>query len=353
MNPSRNTKNLLWWGRFDPDYSRNGIIRNILKNSGYTLTDFRPAVSALGNLEFRFTKTKRPDAVWVPAFRQRDFNAARRYADRENIPIIFDPLISAWDKAVYERQKFLQDDRRAKKLLEKEQSMFSRADLLLADTPPHAGFFIETLSASPKTVHVVPVGAEEKLFSEQPHGNVQQVEVLFYGSFISLQGPEVITEAARLVPEVQWTMLGNGPLFETCRNRGRDTGNLRFEQWLPYDALAPRIGRASLLLGIFGTSLKAARVIPNKVYQTLACGRPVITRYSEAYPEELMNSPDCGITFIPPGDPEALAEAVRMSTLSQVPLAQRCHRARTTYERYFSEQSVKQALISALSSLGL
>ena len=266
------------------------------------------------------------------------------------MPLIFDPLISGWDKAVYERRKFLKTDRRALKLLKREQFMFSRADLLLADTTPHARFFIETLEGSPDTVHVVPVGAEEVLFPQQPHSNARQTEVLFYGSFINLQGPEVIAEAAALVPELQWTMVGNGPLLDTCRHLGRDLDNLRFEEWLAYEALAARIGEAAILLGIFGSSPKAGRVIPNKVYQTLACGRPVITRWSDAYPEELMDNPNCGITFVPPGDPQALAEAVQKLAKPGVSFSNHCSQARDTYERHFSEKLVKRALLAALSS---
>ena len=224
MHPGKKSKTLLWWGRFDPHYSRNRIIRNILHQSGYSITDFRPKISPLGGIEFLFAGISKPDAVWVPAFRQHDFHSALRYARKKGVPLIFDPLISAWDKAVYERQKFLATDRRALKLLETEQFMFSRADLLLADTTPHARFFTETLKASPETVKVVPVGAEEALFSEQPPAHARRSEVLFYGSFINLQGPEVIVEAAALVPDVQWTLVGNGPLLDACRHRGKRSG---------------------------------------------------------------------------------------------------------------------------------
>lgn len=353
MSSNKKLKHLLWWGRFDPDYSRNRIIRKLLHESGYKITDFRPRISPLGSIEFLLSRLRKPDAVWVPTFRQRDFHPARRYADKQGIPVIFDPLISGWDKAIYERKKFQDTDRRAIKLLKWEQSMFSRADLVIADTTLHAQFFIETLNASPENIHIIPVGAEESLFSKQPYKPAKQTEVLFFGSFIQLQGPEVIVNAARLAPELQWTMLGNGPLLKTCRQLSSDLDNISFEDWLPYGELATRIGKADILLGIFGQSPKAGRVIPNKVYQALACGRPLVTRHSDSYPAILRDNSESGIIFIPPGDPPALAAAVRMIVNSKVTFSQRCNQARLTYEGYFSEKFVKKALHTALASLRL
>lgn len=353
MGSNRTLKHILWWGRFDPDYSRNRIIRKLLIESGYNITDFRPRISPLGSIEFFLSRLRKPDAVWVPTFRQRDFHPACRYADKQRIPIIFDPLISGWDKAIYERKKFQETDRRAIKLLKWEQSMFSRADLVIADTSLHAQFFRETLNASPENIHVIPVGAEEPLFSWQPYKPSQLTEVLFFGSFIQLQGPEVIVKAARLAPELHWTMLGSGPLLRTCQQLSSDMDNISFEEWLPYDQLPGRIGKADVLLGIFGQSPKSGRVIPNKVYQALACGRPLVTRHSDSYPTILKNNSESGITFVPPGDPSALAAGVRTLVNSETTVSQRCYQARSTYESYFSKKFVKKALHTALASLQL
>ena len=135
----RNTtsnKNILWWGRFDPNYSRNRILRSLLLECGYSLQDFIPRSSFLAPIEAVFTSFDKPAALWVPAFRQRDYSAARRFADRHSLPLIFDPLISAWDKAVFERNKFSQNSSKSRRLLAWEQSLFSRADLVIADTDP-------------------------------------------------------------------------------------------------------------------------------------------------------------------------------------------------------------------------
>ncbi len=349
-------KTILCWGRFDRHYSRNRILRQLLTEAGWTVQEFLPRVSELGGLEAMLRGVARPDALWVPAFRQRDFPAARRFASRHRIPLLFDPLISAWDKAVHERQKFSEESFRAGRLLRAERQLFSRADLLLADTAPHARFFVEKLHAPAASTFVVPVGAEEGIFTCQPPaGSATRAggrpEILFYGSFIGLQGSRTIAAAARLVPEASWVLLGDGPERQACTELAAGHPQIRFEPPIPYRDLPGRIARADLLLGVFGPSAKAARVIPNKVYQALACGRPVLTRESPAYPEELVQDPESGIAFVPAADPEALATAARELIADPNRLARAAGWARGSYEKWFSTEQLRRALAVVLARL--
>lgn len=350
------SRTILWWGRFDPDYSRNRILRDILAESGYRIEDFVPRSSFFGGLEAYFTNLGKPDGVWVPAFRHRDFGSARTFADTHGIPLIFDPLISSWDKVVFERQKFPQHHSKAVRLQNWERALFSRADLVIADTKQHARFYIDQLGAPESWTRVVPVGAEESIFkpcrASRPSTD-SPLEILFYGSFIALQGPGVVVEAAARVGEANWTMLGDGPLRSACEDEAQGLTNLRFEAWLPSKDLGERICRADLLLGIFGTSSKAGRVIPNKVHQALACGRPVVTRESAAYPAEIGNDMAAGITFVPPGNSEALAAAVQAIRCGKDNLPEWGHRAHQTYQRWFSRERVSQALLDSLALIGL
>ena len=62
------------------------------------------------------------------------------------------------------------------------------------------------------------------------------------------------------------------------------------------------------VLGVFGTTPKTGMVIPNKVYQSMACGRPVVTADTPAVRE--IFTPGEHLVCVPPGDPGALAEAL-------------------------------------------
>jgi glycosyltransferase involved in cell wall biosynthesis len=217
----------------------------------------------------------------------------------------------------------------------------------------HAEFYVAELAVRAECTRVVQVGADETLLrfqATQIQGAMP--EVLFYGSFINLQGPEVIVEAALTMPEVSWTLLGDGPLRQTCLSRSGGMAHIRFEDWVPYEDLQLRIGRASILLGIFGPSPKAGRVIANKVFQALACGRPRVTRDSKAFPTALRNGRPCGISFVPAGDPAALAAAVRELLKKPELLPVRGQQARASYESSFSEDGIRKALVDALRLIG-
>ena len=88
---------LLWWGRSDPAYARNLILRHCLEALGWQVVDFRPRSSPTARLEARRIRT-RVDAVWVPCFRQRDALGAAAWARSRGLPLLMDPFISAYDK---------------------------------------------------------------------------------------------------------------------------------------------------------------------------------------------------------------------------------------------------------------
>lgn len=352
MSPG--TKTVLWWGRFDPDYSRNRILRALLPGLGWRIVDFHPALSGMADLEAWLRRLPRPDLVWVPCFRQRDYAAARRWSRARGVPLLFDPLISAYDKQVFEREKVTPDSLAARRLLAWERNLFQSADRVIADTPAHADFFAETLLVDRDKLHVVYVGAEQPLFSPgTPHAPNNTLEVLFHGSFIPLQGPQVIIEAARVYqgPPVRWVLLGNGPLLGECKRKAEGLTNVVFENWLPYTQLPERIRRADILLGVFGTTPKAQRVIPNKVYQALACGKPLITRRAPSYPDDLIEGGNSGIIWVLAADAVALAAAVAALSSQPCQLDAIGTAARTSYERLFSTDVIHQQLRAALAAL--
>lgn len=351
---SHSKKNVLWWGRFDPGYSRNRILQSAFKKLGWAVRTYRPKFSALGYIESFIHVIDKPDLVFVPCFRQRDIAAAATYCKHNGIKLMIDPLISAFDKQVNERSKFSAVSPPGRKLREYESYLFQQADILLADTAEHAQFFIDELQVTEDKVYVVYVGAED-IFqpADVNKSNHKLTEILFFGSFIQLHGANHILQAARLVDmdNVRWIMLGDGEERDRLEREATDLKNIVFEKSIAYEKLPGRILSADILLGIFGDTPKASRVIPNKVYQSLACGKPVITRSAPAYPAQLRDNNDHGITWVPAANPEALAQAVReMLMLESAEIIKQGHTARKTFEYYFSFGRIVRQLESALTT---
>ena len=130
--------------------------------------------------------------------------------------------------------------------------------------------------------------------------------MLFVGKLIPLHGLETILAAARLAPEIPFRVVGNGQLDTLLVER---PPNVEWVEWVDYERLPEEIQRAGCALGVFGTSAKAGRVIPNKAFQALACGTPLVTADTPAA-RELLRDGESAL-LVPPGDPEALAAAVR------------------------------------------
>src|SRR5437764_1167947 len=147
-------------------------------------------------------------------------------------------------------------------------------------------------------------GVEERLF--RPGWSPgEPFTCLFVGKLIPLHGVETILGAARAAPELSLRIVGSGQLEHLLAER---PPNVEWVRWVDYEELPGELRRAGCALGIFGTSAKAQRVIPNKAFQALACGTPLITADTPAARELLVHEESA--LLVPPGDPQALAAAV-------------------------------------------
>ena len=244
---------------------------------------------------------ERFDAVLVGYPGHADLPAARRAA--RGAPVVFSPLVSLFDTLVEDRGRFGRGSVAARVLRSVDRLALRAADLVVADTEAHADY-LAALGDIPRTrVAVALVGAEERLFrppwapSEPP---------LFVGKLIPLHGLETILEAARRAPELRLRVAGSGQLAPLLELR---PANVEWTRWIPYERLPAELRAAACALGIFGTSAKAARVIPNKAFQALACGTPLVTADTPAARELLVDGESA--LLVTPGDPDALADALR------------------------------------------
>lgn len=254
-------------------------------------------------------------ALYVPEFRHKDMPLAHLLARRSGIPCIFDPLVSRFDTRVHDRGDADVRGLQAAHNKNLDRMSFALADLVLADTQAHADLYMTELAPPDTRVRVLEVGYDDAVFRPAPAPRDDGTAiVLFYGSFLPLHGVEVVAEAAaRLRPNarIRFELVGGGQTRPEVEHIVRDQrlGNVSLVDRVPLAELPAHIARATVCLGIFGTTPKAMRVIPNKVYQCMGMERAVITMDSPALRATFQSGEE--LVAVPAGDADALAHAIQ------------------------------------------
>ena len=359
-------RRVLFWGRFDHGYSKTRVNAAAFRALGWEVDYFDVKwCCRLGDVEAFFRgldRRPRPDLVLVPVCRQRDIAAACRWAHKRGIKVLFDPMISAWDKKVLEQKKWKAEERRAKRLLAWEKKIMAMPDFITWDTSCHVDFAAEYLDVPREKMTPLFTGTDEEVFKPvvEDVGRVERVDradgvfkVLYHGAYLPLHGTEVIVEAARMTQDlpIQWDFLGWGAYKASTEAKAVGLKNVRFLEKVPYVKVPEVICAHDIVLGVFGTTAKAARVIGNKVYECMACGRPTINEFCTGYPP---SAKDCkAIKFIPAGDPAALVKAVEEYRADWANKEMYFREARAFFERELSMKVVTAQLRDILCRMGL
>lgn len=145
--------------------------------------------------------------------------------------------------------------------------------------------------------------------------NIKPYSVLFWGNYIPLQGTQYIIRAAASLCDrsrFRFTMIGDGQTHDETVTLARTlkAANVRFIGRLPIEELPRFIADADICLGIFGDTNKAARVIPNKAYETIAMRKPLISADTPAMRELFVDRQN--ILFCRRADSEDLADKIAL-----------------------------------------
>ena len=238
-------------------------------------------------------------------------------------PLVFSPLISLYDTLVDDRRSVAEGSVMSRFLRWLDRQACAKADLVLLDTEAHIDYFAQAFNLPRKRFARAFVGAVEPDEADGPdlregaaakEGPDAPFRVLFVGKFTPLHGLPFMVEAAnRLkdVPDIVFHFVGSGQMSDEIHDTARrlNLENVRFTDWIPYEQLHRFLQGWGVCLGIFGTSDKAARVIPGKVFVALSAGKAVITADSPAVRELLTDGENA--VLCRRGDPEALAGAIR------------------------------------------
>ena len=310
-----NNLRILYFGVYEPNYARNWVLINGLKSNGVEVLELRqkPGRFALFKLFLSYLKFKQDyDAMIVGFPGQEVMFLARLLVWRK--PIIFDAFTSHYGGYILDRKRWAKKSLRAYYFKFLDKWSCKLANVVLLDTDAHINFFVQEFNLPKEKFRSIWIGANDDNFKpveiEKAAGN--KFSVVFFGTYVPLQGAEYIVRAAKLLEnekDIVFHFFGKGQDGPKCMKLADELGlkNIEFIGMIKPEELRLKIASSDVVLGLFGDTPKTSLVIPNKVYEATAMRKPVITSDTAAI-RELFNESD--LFLVNAASPEEIAKAI-------------------------------------------
>lgn len=276
------------YGVHDPGYPRNARLRSFLvERLGADVTVLvrarvggrvRRIVADVAGL---WRASRGADVIVLSEFRLTHAPLVWAVARLRGARFVVDHFVGLHETVIEDWRRAAPGGLTARRLAAQDALAARLADVCLTDTAPRA----ERLTAQhSRPVLALPVGAPAwaRPTPLQPAED-GALRVLYYGNYIPLHGVDIVVqvlaELARSRPFVA-TFIGDGPDRRAIELAVTSLGyadRCRFLDPVAEAELARHIEASDVVLGVFGTSQKAMDVVPNKVWQGLACGRLTVT----------------------------------------------------------------------------
>ena len=230
--------------------------------------------------------------------------------------IIFDAFISDYDNLVIDR-KIVKNPILSRLLWFGDKYSCAVSDKVILDTNEHIKYFCQEFGLNRQKFDRVFIGADGdilKIKEEEGRENRRLFEVLFYGTYIPVHGIDYILKAAAILEskdsDIEFTLIGNGQTYNEMikLNEQLQNKNCRFIDFINQEELLQRIYYCNVCLGIFGSTPRAKRAIPNKVFDAISMKKPVISSKTAATTELFKDK--INILYSKIADEEDLAEKI-------------------------------------------
>ena len=162
-------------------------------------------------------------------------------------------------------------------------------NLLILDTSEYVNWFTMNYKINSNRFRLVPTGADERIFFpiKTKSSTEKTFRVLYAGTFIPNHGVLHIVEAAKCLKresDILFELIGSGPDLIKAQQYvlNNQLSNVKFLDWMEKGQLTQHISQADVCLGAFGTTPQSMMTVQNKVYETIAMAKPLISGDSPA-----------------------------------------------------------------------
>jgi glycosyltransferase involved in cell wall biosynthesis len=241
-----------------------------------------------------------------------------------------------------------------------ERFLYRKADAVVALSPGMADLIIAA-GTPPAKVTVIPNCSDLDLF----HPGDKDPEIVerfglegrFVVGYAGAIGPsndvDVVVDAAVHLAEesrddIVFLVVGDGKSLPAIRERVQRLGldNVILAGSLPKRDLPGVLRTADLLMTLFAPVPVLATNSPNKFFDGLASGRPMLVN-SPGWTKDIVESEACGV-YVPPGDGPAIAQAAIRLADDPAARARMGASARRVAEERFGRDEMAKELIGVL-----
>lgn len=200
-----------------------------------------------------------------------------------------------------------------------ERFLYRHADQILINSP---GFREHIAARGAGRIELLPNGADASMFDpkakgedfRQAHNLGDKFIVLYAGAHGLSNDLGIVLQAANLLKkkaDISILLLGDGKDKPALMKQAAELqlNNLHFLDPLPKAEMSQALAAADACLAILKPIDLYATVYPNKVFDYMAAGRPILLAIDGVI-RELVEEAGAG-RFVEPGNPAALAEAIR------------------------------------------
>lgn len=239
-----------------------------------------------------------------------------------------------------------------------ERFLYRQADRVIVNSP---GFREHVEARGAKRVELVPNGADPSMFDptdegtgfRQSHHLEDKFVALYAGAHGMSNDLGVVLEAAKILDgtDVGIVLLGDGKEKANLQAQADEMGltNVTFAPSLPKAEMAGALAAADACIAILKPLDAYKTTYPNKVFDYMAAGRPVVLAIDGVI-REVVEAAECGI-FAAPGDPSALAEAIRTLASDKAKARRMGLKGRAYLEEHFSRTVIGEKLVGLLESM--
>jgi glycosyltransferase involved in cell wall biosynthesis len=240
-----------------------------------------------------------------------------------------------------------------------ERFLYRRADQVMVNSP---GFLKPVTSRGAKRVELIPNGADPSMFDPTDSGEVFRQSNDLVGKFVALYAGahgmsndlNVLLEAASLLEDaknIHIVLLGDGKeklaLLEQAKQMR--LSNVTFLPSVPKNEMASALAGADVCIAILKPLEEYKTTYPNKVFDYMAAGRPVVLAIDGVI-REVVEDAGCGI-FATPGNAKEVAEAIRKLATNVEQSRAMGLEGRSYLEGHFSRVSIGNKLMTLLKEL--